>query len=180
MPFCLFKNEGDGVFVLNYQGELGSHCKAPNCFYKNKACCPRGQGRCAEIHLALLYPHAKPGAKAETRGAILLGSNVSHRLLSLSAAHPAGLVFSWLLSGAREQSSLHLQPAFDLGVKSLQWISSSPRLCCSSWLAGKQSFLPTLKCCGFAARWKREFSFHFLFLALLVCSVLSRYLIPCP
>jgi len=42
-------------FILYYQGEFGSHCKAPNSLYKsgnNKACCPTGRGGCAEIRLA--------------------------------------------------------------------------------------------------------------------------------
>lgn len=36
-----------------------------------------------------------------------------------------------LLSGNREQSSLRVQPGFDLGIKSLRCISSFPGPCCS-------------------------------------------------
>lgn len=72
-------------FLSSIVGELGSCCEGPNSFYKsgsNKACCPRGRGRCAEICLALLYPLAKPGGKAVT--AALPGSDVSHPLLALA------------------------------------------------------------------------------------------------
>lgn len=75
------------VFLFSIVGKLGSYCKAPNSFYKldsNKACCPRGLGRCAEIRLAFLYPLAKPGGKAATGSAALPGSDVSHTLLTLA------------------------------------------------------------------------------------------------
>lgn len=131
VAFCSFS-------VLHYQGELGSHCRATTSFYKsgsNKACCPLGGGRCAEICLALLYPLAKPGVKAKTGGADSPGSNMSHTLLSLAAPSQQdsrSLGCCPLLSDDREQSSLCLQCGFDLGIKSLQCISFFPRLCCSS------------------------------------------------
>lgn len=59
---------------------------------------------------------------------------------------PGSIHALWLLlSGDWKQSSLHLQPGFDLGIKSLLCVLFFPKLYCSSWLAGKCCFLPILK-----------------------------------
>lgn len=134
------------IFILYYQGEVGSHCKALNFFYKsgsNNACCPRGEGRCAASCLALLCPLAKAGVKAKPHDTARPVS-VCHTLLSLAAptqqdSHSPGCCP--LLCGGREQPCLY---GFDLGIKSLQCISSFPRLCCFSSLEGRHFIDPCL------------------------------------
>ena len=113
------------IFIFYYQGEVSSHCKAPNFFYKsgsNKACCSRGEGRCAASCLALLYPLAKAGVKAKPHGTAQPVS-MCHVLLFLMAPTQQGShspVCCPLLCGGREQSCLCLQYGFDLGIKPLQ------------------------------------------------------------
>lgn len=156
MVFCFGWLVGLVYFILYYQGELGSHCKAPNSFYKsvsNKACCPGEEG---DVQNPLVYALAEPVVKAKPRGAVLPGSNVSHTPLCLLAAHPAGFALSWLLlSGDREQSSLLLQPGFDLGIKSLRPCVFPPQLEVISALALQQG-----------EKGNFMFSFHLLFLAV--------------
>lgn len=95
------------------------------------------------------------------------------------AAHPAAFMLFWLLlSGDWKQSSLHLQPGFDLGIKSLLCILFFPKPYCSSCLAGEwcvSSASWSNKCTGFAVKGKRQF---YVFILLLVFCYFTELFAP--
>lgn len=125
-------------------------------FINQAATKPAVPGEEGDVQNPLVYALAEPVVKAKPRGAVLPGSNVSHTPLCLLAAHPAGFALSWLLlSGDREQSSLLLQPGFDLGIKSLRPCVFPPQLEVISALALQQG-----------EKGNFMFSFHLLFLAV--------------
>lgn len=90
------------IFILYYQGEVGSQCKALNFFYKsgsNKACCPRGEGRCAAscLGFALSPCQSQVESKASWHSPACLNvlcASLPH------GSHPAGFALPWLLPSA--------------------------------------------------------------------------------
>lgn len=118
-------------------------------FINRAATKPAAQGEKEDVlqaALALLYPLAKARLKAKPHGTARPVS-MCYVLLSLTAPtqqvlHSPGCCP--LLCGGREQCCLCLQYGFDLGIKSLQCISSFPRLCCFSPLEGRHFIDPCL------------------------------------
>lgn len=183
MPFVYlfvskrFKKESDGgLFFLSSITRVNVACiaKHQTALINQAATKPSVPGEEGDVLKSawlcfILLPSLEQKQRLTVQSCLAL---MRHTLLSLSAAHPAGFALSWLpLSGDTEQSSLRLQPGFDLGIK----------LCCvflhfqdcaalPSWQentvfplhVGVISALSLLQ----GEKGSFMFSFHFLFLAI--------------
>lgn len=163
------------VFLFPIVAEFGLRCKAPNSFHKsgsNKACCPRGWGRCAEICLVLLYPLAKSAGKALTGGAALPGSDVSLSLLALvlpTRQHSCSSGCCFLETGSNPLCLCSLDLIWGLNLCCV-FCSFLNHIALPVWQEDAV-FPPHLEAISaLGLQWSEKgsfmFSFHFLFLAI--------------